>query len=230
MAAIPANLARVSIHWKPDQSAWPDEQAVNTFHVSFTDTTPPANWSVVTQQIADKVFSVLQTHWAGIAAYHGAGYQIDQIKVAALDTSNHTTEEAVHAVGGGVLAGTASGGVMPPEVAVCLSLYGYAPGGFTSRRGTKRGRMYLPYIAASASGTDGKLSTSAWNGIIAAWQPVFADFRPATITDGTFTAVILSTTAGTATDIPWLAIDDHFDSQRRRQHQSPAKRQVVTVP
>lgn len=230
MANIPLNTVRVNLTWKPNQTDWPGELAINTFHVQWTPSVPPADWSTASQEIADKVAAVLTARWAsGCSQAHAGGYQIIEVGAAALDANGKTMEEAVHAVVSGTLPGSGTSGVMPPEVAIVLGLYNYRPGAFSPRRGTKRGRMYLPYINSAAAGNDGKISGGVMDGLMTGWKNVVNDLSNFTTASGNGEMVILSRTAGTTSSINFLAIDNHFDSQRRRQHQSPATVEIGDI-
>lgn len=230
MAAIPTGIVRISLTWKPNQTDWPGEEAINTFHVVWTPSVPPASWSTASQEIADKVAAVLTARWSsGVSQAHASGYQITQIGAAALDSNGKTMEEAVHAVVSGTLVGSGTSGVMPPEVAIVLGLFNYRPGAFSPRRGTKRGRMYLPYISGGAAGSDGKISSAITDAISTGWHNVFSDLSAFTTASGTGEVVILSRTAGDWFSINFLAVDNHFDSQRRRQHQSPATLEITSM-
>lgn len=230
MAAIPSGITRISLTWKPNETDWPSELAVNTFHMQYFPTTPPADWSTALQEIADKVAAVLTARWSsGVSAAHAGGYQITEIGASALDTTGHTIDEAVHAVTSGTLVGTGTSGVLPPEVAIVLGLYNYRPGAFTPRRGTKRGRMYLPYISGAALGSDGKISSATMDNISTGWKNVVDDLDNTTTASGNWQLGILSRTAGTFVSVNYLSVDNHFDSQRRRQHQSPAVLEITDV-
>jgi len=219
MPTIPAQVYRVVLKWGNLASDWVGEVALNTFALQRTDTGGAFGLS---QPIADALATKLTAAWTGIQLIHGTGYGITEIKVAALDTSGHVTDEGVHEITGGALNGTATGGIYPPEVAVAFSLYGYQPGTFATRRGTKRGRIYLPYIAKSVGTANGKIDPGAVDTVQDGWGGFFNHLAPLLVSGTEHLQLgILSSTAGTFTPVTYYAVDDHFDSQRRRQHQNP---------
>lgn len=231
MPTIPANIVRFTLRWKPNTDDWPGEMALNTFHMRFTPSAPPGpGWSTSLQEGADLVAAALVSSWgAGISSLHGSGYQITEVGAYALDTLGKATDEAVHTFGGGTLVGSGTSGVMPPEVAVAIGWFGYQPGAFTSRRGTKRGRMYLPYISAAAAAANGKLQGGSITDASAGWKAFHTAVHAHTTGSGSWDFGVLSETANAFTTASWLVIDNHFDSQRRRQHQSPAVQTVTTL-
>jgi hypothetical protein len=219
---IPTECYRITLRWRPKATEWPGELALNTLGVRRT---PVGGVFGLSQGIADHVAARLAANWAGIQGIHGVGYGITEIKCVELDTTNHVVDEGVHEVTDGSLDGSAGGGIMPPEVAVAVGLYGYVPGGFATRRGTKRGRIYLPYIAKSLAGSDGKLSADGVTAVMDGYGAVLGDLATFTVGSDTLTLGIISPTASTFTPLTHYACDNHFDAQRRRQHQAPA---VVT--
>jgi hypothetical protein len=177
------------------------------------------------QYIADQVAAKFIANWTDAAGLFSSATHVSALKTYLLDTSGHTTAEGVHAFAGTDLQGSGSSGVMPPEVAVCLSEYSYPPGGFTTHKGRKRGRMYLPYISQSAMDSNGKVSSSAAGLAVTGWQEIFNAVNTVESASGRtdpMGLVVLSTVGGATYEVLHLAIDDHFDSQRRRQHQSPS--------
>jgi len=231
MPPIPANIVRFTLTWKPNTDDWPGELAVNTFHMKFTPSTPPGpGWDTSLQEGADMVAAALVSKWGtGMSGIHGAGYQIAEVGAFALDTNGKATNEAVHTFTSGTLVGSGTGGIMPPEVALAIGWFGYQPGAFTSRRGTKRGRMYLPYISSVAASAAGKVQSSFITDASTGWKAWHDVIHAATTASGEWDFGILSETANAFTTASWLVIDNHFDSQRRRQHQSPAVQTVTAL-
>jgi hypothetical protein len=229
--AIPAGCYRVVLNWTPKETDWPGEVAQNTLSFKVTaDVGEPQGWA---DQIAQGVVDALQADWSGVQFLHGTGYGITLVKCSELDTTGHVVDVGAVPVTDGSLNGSAGGGILPPEVAVALSLYGYTPGGFAPHAASRRGRIYLPYIAKSACGTDGKIGLDLVDSILTGWNPILTALRPFDI-DSTHHAFlgILSESRGDFNGLTNIACDNHFDSQRRRQHQSPAVQhaQGITTP
>jgi len=230
--AYPDEVARVSLLWSANQDDWPNELAVNTFWVYHRHYTGNGwDWSQAPQEIADDIAQKLVTHWSAISGTVGSGYQIHAVKCAKVDAAGKDEYVGEHSVSGGTLAGTGSSGVLPPEVACCLSLWGYSPGSFVTRPGTKRGRMYLPYIPQTACDSHGKVSTGYASDVLTGWGAFLNDVQGMHVgtsqaaNDADYTrVVVVSKASATWTQVGLLTVDNHFDSQRRRQHQAPATR------
>lgn len=104
---------------------------------------------------------------------------------------------------------------LPPEVAVCASLR--AP--ISGRTG--RGRMYVPGLASTTLATNGTVMP-AFRTVLADEAAAFIaalDDAPGLDESGT---IVMVTSAGKATGVrpSQVRVGDHFDAQRRRQHQA----------
>lgn len=218
-------LMRVSLIWKPDTDYWPNEMAVNTFHLQHVHHAGNTfDWPTAVQYAADTIASKLSSHWSGISGYHAQGYQVTTVKTAQIATTGKYTVEGVHALAGGTCAGTGTSGVMPPEVAIALSMYGYTPGSFVADRGQKRGRIYLPYLSTTLADSHGHIQSPG--DVSDAWAAFFNDLQGMHTDAGEFpdhdyyNLVVASKVGGIATQVTTLAVDNVFDSQRRREHQA----------
>jgi hypothetical protein len=226
----PPELARVTLNWTPLASSWLGEEAVNTFwlqHHHFTGGS--FSWPDAVQFAAEKVAEKLASAWTNLQAFHGQGYGITGVTVTEIDPSGAAQNQGSVDITDGSLQGDASGGILPPEVAIKLGLFSYTPGGFSQHKGRKRGGMYLPYVATSLCATDGKLKDAQAINLTTAWAAFFNDVQgmhtmAATdpIVDDYWDTGIASKVDGTWAQLNWVVCDTHFDSQRRRQHQSPA--------
>lgn len=221
-------LVRVNLTWKPAGSAaWAGEEAICGFwlhHHHFTGN--DFDWSRDLQDAADKTVDKLVSHWGDLGSHHGGSYEITQVKAAHIGTDGKEIDAKTSVPDADALKGNA-GGVMPPETAVVISLLGYVPGQFTSHPGRKRGRMYLPYIATSSADTSGKISTQA--AFVDHWTAFFNDIQgmetgnpiPPGGSNDFWELVVPSRIDATVAQVERIGVDDHFDSQRRRQHQTP---------
>lgn len=217
--AIPNNVVRVSMLWAPS-SAWPDEVAINTFHMQ--QQTGPGGSTPDVQYIADQVAAKLISGWTAIQSYWPTSVHMTAVRTFLLDTAGHTTAEGSHSFGSSDVRGTSTGGLLPPEVAVCLSEYSYTPGSFAPQKGRRRGRMYLPYLSQSVLNADGKLTSVAAGDLPAGWAAIFNSWNTIESASGRtdpMGVVVLSRAAGATFEVLHLGVDDHFDAQRRRQHQ-----------
>lgn len=228
MAIYGSELVKVALIWAPKASQWPGEQAVNTFHLQHQHFTGnDFDWGRDLQTVSDGVASKLASHWSGVASMFGSGYQITTVKAFQIGTTGETISEAVTGVANNTLQGSATS-ILPPETAMCMSVYGYTPGTFTQHKGQKRGRIYWPYIGQGVESSDGKVANpQAWAD---AWAVIFNDIQgmhvghpvPPGNSDDYMKFVVASGVGGVTTQVEAVAFDDHFDSQRRRQHQTPS--------
>ena len=224
--AYGAEIARVQMTWQPAGSAaWTGEEAICGFWVNHAHTTGNTfSWDTALQQLADDTVSKLVSHWADLGSHHGGSYEIVQVKAAQIGTDGSEINAKTSVPDTDALKGN-GGGVMPPEVAVCISLLGYVPGTFVSHAGRKRGRMYLPYIATSQADTSGKISSQA--AFVDHWTAFFNDIQgmhvgttvPPGGSSDFWGLVIPSKIDAGITQVERIGCDDQFDSQRRRQHQ-----------
>lgn len=113
------------------------------------------------------------------------------------------------------VVGSLAGSMLPPEVAVCVSLR--AP--ISGRTG--RGRMYLPALNVGAVNTNGTVVVSTRTALASAFATLITDLEDAP-GDETITPIVMVTSAGKATAVrpSEIRVGDHFDAQRRRQHQA----------
>jgi hypothetical protein len=229
MPPIPNNVVRVSLVWSPG-SGWPSEGAVNTFHVVPQDNTgTPAPDA---QYIADQIAAKLTTAWPDLSPQISSAAQVTAIKTYLLNTSNRAIAAGVHAFSAGTLAGGSSSSMMPPECAICISEYAYPPGGFAPRKGTQRGRMYVPYFTTGALSTSGKVQSSVASAHAQAWAAFFNAVNTVESHSGATNpigVVILSVAAGNTYEVLHVSVDDHWDAQRRRQHQDVPVQHVFDV-
>jgi len=112
------------------------------------------------------------------------------------------------------LVGTSVTGAQPPEVALAVSLRAPVIG----RRG--RGRIYLPALGLTGLGTDGTVNSTASSTAGAAMATLIAnlDNPPGTEDYGPRTSV-MSANSTTAVRPSQVRVGNHYDVQRRRQHQ-----------
>lgn len=174
------------------------------------------------QYIADQVAAKLTAGWSGVSGLHASGNQINAIKAYLLDTSGHTVALGVNAPVSGTLPGTGTSGMLPPEVAVALSLYAYTPGGFAPQKGRRRGRMYLGMVSQSLCTADGRVSSGLMDTYLDGWQTILNSLNTIESDSGRtdpMGVVVLSRTGNATFEVTNIAMDDHFDAQRRRQHQ-----------
>lgn len=221
MATVPGNVVRVSLLWQPP-TVWLPELAVNTFHLQSQ--AGPSGPTPNPQYIADQVAAKLIADFPAMAGRWPSSIHMTAVKTYLLDSAGLTTAEGVHAFSPTDVQGSSGGGVLPPEVAVCLSEYSYTPGSFAPAKGRRRGRMYLPYLAQTTMDAQGMVAATAATDITTGFQTLFNDINTIESDSGRtdpMGLVVLSRAAGATFEVLHLAVDNHFDAQRRRQHQVP---------
>lgn len=136
------------------------EQAECTvWYLSDTNPVSDDDWNGVLQQLANGSngewrANVATEHWensvtlANVTARHES-------------TAGLTLHEQVYIPSGGdIWAGTGTGGSLPWQTSLCLSLYAYPRGSFVADQRSKRGRIYLPPMGVSVlnDASDGLLA------------------------------------------------------------------------
>lgn len=108
-------------------------------------------------------------------------------------------------------AGTSA---LPPECAIAIS----QRAGVVGKRG--RGRMYLPGLATSAVGSDGKVGSPARTQMATATVTLIDSLEDQPGVDDMTSNIIICSAQSTTAVIPSeVRVGDHVDVQRRRQHQ-----------
>lgn len=110
--------------------------------------------------------------------------------------------------------GTYGGFAQPPEVAVCLSLLTGVPGR------SNRGRMYMPApgLVTPVANASGVLAT-AGQGLYAQWAAAF--FAELNSFSTGLDVVVWSRKNASVRNVTRVAVGNQFDSQRRRQNNTP---------
>lgn len=159
----------------------------------------------------------LLTFLTAIAPYQAASFRWTHVKLAPADTDGKYRQPGSIYQFTTPIVGTASGTygtTMPPEVALAASLR--AP--IVGRRG--RGRMYIPGLAVLAAATDGTVASATQTAVATALNTLVdnLDNRGGT---PDYDSLVMVTSVGSATAVrPSQArVGNHFDVQRRRQHQ-----------
>lgn len=224
-----AELARVNLIWTPKSPDWAGEQAICGFwvrHEHFTGN--DFDWDQELGYLASNTAGKLVDHWGDLAGEFGSGYWISEVTAAQIGTDGTEINKKTTSLTSSDLAGAGTA-VLPPEVALCVSLYGYIPGTFAAHRGRRRSRMYLPYLNAAMADNSGKVASL--DTVQAHWTSFFNDIQGMHIHESPvppggssdyWSLSAASSIDGSVTQIERVGVDNHFDSQRRRQHQTPA--------
>jgi hypothetical protein len=92
--------------------------------------------------------------------------------------------------------------------------------------------MYLPYVAKTMCTTNGRVDPTMIGDALTAWQGFFNAVNTIESDSGRtdpMGLVVLSHATAATYEVLHLAIDDHFDAQRRRQHQDTPARTVADL-
>lgn len=174
---IPENIMRVRISggWTASTSDMTFLEEFNFgFHLLLSHTAGvPIDWDVYTDTVADNVVNKMGAHFGEMQALISNRTLFNRVDAYHLDTDGH----ALHHGSGQLnpptgLRGTSTANPLPFEVATAVSLYAYAAGGVGADLRSRRGRFYLPGPSVGGVGPDGRLTTTARDGILA-WANAF---------------------------------------------------------
>jgi hypothetical protein len=155
--------------------------------------------------VADPVIAAFYTnHLAGspgLSYYMYTSADVDRIRYTPLDGTSATTVVAHNQ------AGTNGSDPLPPQTALCVTLY-------TALRGrAHRGRFYLPALTEGSNGTGGTVAAGTISDLS-------AQFTAAFITNlvGTGVSLVVASylAPGSAENVVSILINNTWDTQRRR--------------
>lgn len=225
---IPKDICRVNLHWTFPGTP---EIAVNTLHFHVKEASGAIgtlDWGKL-GDFATRIASKVASNWSNfsIGNYHSANALLQRVEVYHLDEAGLTIDKAVAPIGanGEGVGGTTNTAQLPHDVALVLSLYSYPSGTFVRQASRRRGRIYLPGLAANSLGPSGQFSTTWLTNCVGAWSQLlkdldgmdFADSNPVPgATNPTAELVILSKAAGEAYRVVRVHADSLPDTQRRR--------------
>lgn len=216
---IPADTVRVNINWTLPGN----EIAVNSLHFRHEHVSENTlDWAGdMTQRYANLVRDGLSSAWSSLGVLWNSQIKVRDCTAYHLGTDGKTIDKATSLPAAGDLIGLATGTMLPLEVALVVSLYGYAPGVYDPQGGRKRGRIYLPAPATTRVDTTGRVQTIS--SVLGFIQPFVTyvnnrkmDARP-TFNERAHLA-ILSTRFGELNDVKQIRVDDLLDVQKRRQN------------
>jgi hypothetical protein len=158
------------------------------------------------------------------------------VKVAQIAADGTTVSEGLAAISGGDCDGSSSASLLPPECSIKLGLFSYLPGSFAAHKGRKRGGMFLPYVVNSMCDSGGKIRDDKALALLTGWQTIFNDIQGMhtmadddPVANDYWDTGIASRVDATFAQLNYLVVDNHMDSQRRRQHPTPATSQHATI-
>ena len=173
-----------------------------------------------TQQTADDILAAFTTFFTHADTRIASTYKLTQCKVAKLDDNGQTISGKVfYANPSGTVSGAVNGVVIPPQLALVVTLRSDRPRGKASK-----GRMYLPGITPNFDTGTGKIQASHITGI-ADNLKIFFD---ALVGDADIPGelILAAKSSGPLEIIPaqndyveTIRVGDVMDTQRRRRNQ-----------
>lgn len=166
-------------------------------------------------QQADMAADVL-TFWNAIKGKCNTGVRLTGVKIAPIQADGTYSYGASEWRLKTPLAGT-YGTAMPPETSIAMTIMADVIG----RRG--RGRLFLPGLASTTAATNGKVTSATQTDLSTALKAFIDNLQNLSgVPQGYFPLVsVCSNNDATAIRPQTVRIGDHFDVQRRRQHQIP---------
>jgi hypothetical protein len=160
--------------------------------------------------LGDDVWTFLNA----IKSYVYTGFRFTHVKIAPVAVGGAYAAPSAIYTFTTPLAGTSSTGTTPPEVALAVSLRAPVIG----RRG--RGRIYVPALGLTGLAADGTVSSAAQSAFAAAMVTLVGNLdNPPGVEDYGPRTSVMSATSTTAVRPSQVRVGNHFDVQRRRQHQ-----------
>jgi hypothetical protein len=132
----------------------------------------------------------------------------------------HTFREQVWTHGPTDWVGTATGAALPWETSMALGLYTYPRGSFVANARRKRGRIYLPPMAANVldPSNSGFFSNANLPTLLANLHEFMSHVGEDDIGASVVKPGVYSRVDGAIRDVTQLSLDAKIDSQRRRQN------------
>lgn len=175
--------------------------------------TDPDNTIVGLAEQADMAADVL-TFWNSVRTKCFTGVRLVGVKIAPVQPDGSYSYGASEwrlktpSPGG-------TGGAMPPETSIAMTIMADIIG----RRG--RGRMFLPGLATTTASSLGKISSTVQTDLTTSLKALIDNLQnfPGVPRDDFPCVVVCSNNDHTAIRPQTVRVGDHFDVQRRRQHQ-----------
>jgi hypothetical protein len=232
---VPANTVRTQIVW----SLPGNELAVNTLH--FRHEHHEANlldWAGdMTQRYSDLVADALVSQKPTLSLYHSQLCSIQRVDAYHLGVDGLTIDKRTTMMTGArQWVGASTTEMLPAEVAIAVSLYGYDPATYDPQGARKRGRIYLPGVVRNSLTPDGRLGSpiplcNSWGAVISYMANRVMDGIPTGVDRERAHPVVLSRKWTSTTDIKTVRVDDIYDVQKRRQNNLvPVVKTATVVP
>lgn len=202
---------------------------------ALPSTTPdPTDW----QDACDGLAGAAAAAWVGRM---NANWFSPAVVGTTVKTYRYGVDHTAHALtvgqhpfsGDDAWAGGGGGNGHAPQASVVASLYGYDPAVYTTQRGRKRGRMYLPTPSVSFTDTYGEVASGRQSDLANAVEGLVHDLVGYTFETGpgeivSFVPTVASVAGQMATPITHIRVGKIVDTQRRRRNK--LQEQYVTVP
>lgn len=149
--------------------------------------------------------------------------KLDSVTASNYLPNGHTLHEQVY-VPGTKWVGTDTGAALPWETSLCVSLYTYPRGAFEPQARQKRGRFYLPPMAAAMldGSNSGFFRNDQFSGFLDTIVGFLGDAQQDQLGVAVGELAVFSRVAGASRKVIQVSADAKFDSQRRRQNREVA--------
>lgn len=163
------------------------------------------------------VATAILNYWNDVKAYFSASFSLARVKTALIaPDGSYAYPSSIYSLASPLAGGGSAATSCPPEVAICTTLRAPVLG----RRG--RGRWYSPPPTLQASTSDSGKVLAGLRTILVNKGKTMMDAFNAVGTGATDYAPLIAVASATSPTMirpTQLRVGDHFDAQRRRQHQ-----------
>lgn len=216
--AFPTNRWMTTWHFELRRSGVLEEEANFSLHFGGTSYEPTD----------DQLNSIAEGAYKAWDDNAGSGDYTNAVVLAS--TKSYRYNDAGYVIGIGSFSpddkwiGTASGASLPWETSLVLSLYSYERGTFVQNPRRKRGRIYLPPMAASRLDTSnsGYYQDSQVDTLLGQLGAFVEDAEKDALGVALAPPVVFSRVGQALYQITDLYLDAKFDSQRRRERSETA--------
>lgn len=187
-----------------------DWTATRTFNMNFPGVGPQADWYNVSDDLASDFLAFL----TAVKVNQAPAFQWKTLKVAPIErgTGKYLAPSTIYTLKAPI-AGTAQG-TNAPELAIACSMRTAIVG----KRG--RGRVYLPGLGTNVMDTSGQVSSTVLTLLATQLRLLVSGMKNLPGLDQAVPDVIICSADSVTAVIPHeVRVGNHFDVQRRRQHQ-----------
>lgn len=191
-----------------------------TFDCNFPGVGPQTDWAAISDDLVQDFLAFL----TALKTTQSPKFHWTHFKVAPIErgTGKYLAPSTIYTLKVPV-AGTGPA-TAPPELAIAMSLRTAIVG----KRG--RGRMYFPALSSTQVDSDGLVAGNTLTTMSTQLQLLVQAWKNLPGLDQSVPDVVICSAASTTAVIPMeVRIGNHFDVQRRRQHQVPEEYTILPI-